>query len=57
MPKQLSNKCDSVKVEEVSLKGNMYDFSVDYDAINKSHILNIHWNLMVTNNIKQSSGL
>ena len=35
----------------------MYDFSVDYDAINKSHILNIHWNLMVTNNIKQSSGL
>ena len=35
----------------------MYDFSVDYDGINKSHIINIHRNLMLTNNIKQSSGL
>ena len=26
----------------VSLKGNVYDFSVDYNVINKSDILNIH---------------
>ena len=38
--------------EEVSLKGNMYDFSVDYNVINKSDILNIRKYLMVKNNIK-----
>ena len=38
--------------EEVSLKGNVYNFSVDYDAINKSDVLNIHKYLM-TKNIKQ----
>ena len=53
----ISNNCDYVKVEEVSLKGNIYDFSVDYDAIEKSHILNIHKYLMFTNNLKYCSGL
>ena len=35
----------------VSLKGNVYDFSVDYNVINKSDILSIHKCLMVKNNI------
>ena len=48
----LSNKFDYVDVEKVSLKGNVYDFSVDYNAIDKSDILNIHKHLMVKNNIK-----
>ena len=38
----LSNKFDHVDSEEVSLKRNLRDFSVDYDAIDKSNILNIH---------------
>ena len=37
---------------EVSFKGNVYDFSVDYNAIDKSDILNIHKYLLVRNNIK-----
>ena len=35
-----------------SRKFNLYDFSVDYNAIDKSDILNIHKNLMVKNNVK-----
>ena len=42
----------TVKAEEVSLKGNVYDFSLDYDAIDKSDILNTHKFLMVKINIK-----
>ena len=38
----ISNKFDYVDSEEVSLKGNVYDFSVDYNAIDRSSILNIH---------------
>ena len=30
----------------------MYDFSVDYDDVDKSDILNIHKYLMAKNNIK-----
>ena len=52
-----SNNCDYAKVEEVSLKGNIYGFSVDYDAIEKYDILNIHKYLMFTSNIKYCSGL
>ena len=37
----ISNKFDSVEAEEVSLKVNVYDFSVDYDTIDKYDILNI----------------
>ena len=48
----ISNKFDHVDAEEVSLKGNVYDLSVDYNAIDKSDILNIHKHLMVKNNIK-----
>ena len=42
----ISNKFDYVDSEEVSFTGNVYDFSVDYVAINKSSNLNIHKNLM-----------
>ena len=37
---------------EVSLKGNVYGFSVDYNSIGKSDILNIHKYLMDKNNKK-----
>ena len=37
---------------EVSLNGNMHDFSVYYNAIDNSDILNIHKSLMSKNNIK-----
>ena len=36
------NKFNHVDSEQISLKGNVYDFSTDYDAIDKSDILNIH---------------
>ena len=44
-------KFDYVDSEEVSFKGHVCDFSVDYDAIDKSNILNIHKYLMIKNNI------
>ena len=37
---------------EVSLNGNVYDFSVDYNYIDTSDIVNIHKYLMTKNNIK-----
>ena len=40
-----------MKSEEVSFKGNAFDFSVSYDAIDKSETLNIQKHLMVENNI------
>ena len=42
----------ATKPGDVSLNGNVYDFSVDYNSINKSDILNIHKYLMIKNNIK-----
>ena len=47
----ISNKFSYVKAEEVSLKGNVDDFSVDYKTTNKSDILNIHKYLMNKNGI------
>ena len=44
-------KFDYVEIE-VSLKISVCNFSVDYDAIDKSDILNIHKYLMVNNKIK-----
>ena len=64
-----SNQCclgsmSNVEGEEVPLKGNVHDFSVNYDGIDKSDILNIlniqnidMLNLVLENNIKQYSGL
>ena len=38
--------------KEVSLKGNVHDFSVDYNSIDKSDILNIRKYLMTKSNVK-----
>ena len=46
----ISNKFDHVD-KEMTFKGNLYDFLVDYDAIDKSNILNIHKYLMIKNSI------
>ena len=48
----ISDKFDCVNSEEVSFKGNVYDFSVDYGSIEKSEVLNIHKYLMSKNNMK-----
>ena len=48
----VSNKFNYFELEEVSFKRNIYDFSVDYDAIDKSDTLSIHKYLMAKNNIK-----
>ena len=48
----MSNKFDCIGSEKVSLKKNVYDFSVDYDTIDKSDILNIYKYLMIKNNVK-----
>ena len=37
---------------EISLNGNLYDFSVDHNPSKKEDILNIHQYLMVKNNIR-----
>ena len=49
----ISNKFESeeVKSEDVSFIGNLYDFSVDYDVIDKCNISNIHKYLMIENSI------
>ena len=48
----MSNKFDYIYSGEVSFKGNVYDFSVDYGAIHKSNILNIRKYLMIKKYIK-----
>ena len=48
----ISNGFGSTKSREVSLKENIYTFPVDYNAMDKPHIWNIHKYLMVKNNIK-----
>ena len=53
----ISTGFGTTESREVSLKGNVYDFSIDYNAVDKSDILNIHKYLFVKNNIKQCSGL
>ena len=47
----ISNGLSNTESKEVSLNGNIYDFSVDYNSIDKSDILNIHKYLMTNNNI------
>ena len=48
----ICNGFSATESREVSLNGNMYDFSVDYNSIDKSDILNIHKYLMTKNNTK-----
>ena len=43
---------DYAESEEVSFRRNMYNFSDNYNAFNKSEILNIHKYLMIKNNVK-----
>ena len=46
------NEFSATESREVSLNGNVYDFTVDYNSIDKSVILNIHKCIMTKNNIK-----
>ena len=48
----VSNGFSASESTEVSLNSNVYDFSVDYNSIDKSDILSIHKYLMTKNNIK-----
>ena len=48
----ISHKFDALESWEVALRGNVYDFLVDYNAIHKFDILNISKYLMVKNNIR-----
>ena len=48
----ISDWFSAAKSREVSLNGNGNDFSVDYNSINKSHILNISKYFMTKNNIR-----
>ena len=48
----ISNGFGAIGYREVSLKGNVYEFSVNYNTVDKSDIVNIHNYLMVKNNIK-----
>ena len=47
----ISNGLSATKSREDFLKGNAYDFSVDYNSIDKPDILNILKDLMIKNNI------
>ena len=47
-----SNEFDSDDLKEVSFKGNVYDFSVDYYPIDKFNIFNIHKYLMIKTSIQ-----
>ena len=53
----ISNGFSTTKSTEVSLNGNVCDFSVDYSSIDQSNILNIHKYLMIKNNVKNFSAL
>ena len=48
----ISNGLSATESREVSLNGNIYNFSVDYNSIDKSDILNIRKYLMTKNNVK-----
>ena len=48
----IPNGFSATESKEVSLKGNVHDFSVDYNSIDKSDILNIRKYLMTKSNIK-----
>ena len=48
----MSNGFSATESREVSLNGNVFDFLVDYNSIDKSDKLNIQKYLMAKNNIK-----
>ena len=49
--RRTSDGFNTTESREVSLNGNVYDFSVDYNSIDKSDILNIHKYLITKDNI------
>ena len=51
----VSDGFSATESKEVSLNGNVYDFSVEYNSIDKSDILNIHKYLITKNNLKKYS--
>ena len=53
----ISNGFSATESREVSLNGKVYDVSVNYNAIDKSGILNILMYVIIKNNIKQCSNL
>ena len=48
----ISEKFDKNGSREVSFKGNVYNFLVNYNVIDKSSVLNTYKHLMVENNVK-----
>ena len=50
--RSVSNTFSTTESREVLLNGNGYDFSVDYNSVDKSGILSIHKYLMNGNNRK-----
>ena len=48
--RSIPNGFSATESREVSLNGNVYDFSVDYNSIDKSDILNINKYLITKNN-------
>ena len=46
----VSNGYNNTESRDVSLNGNVYDFSLDYNFIDKSDIINIHQYLMTKKN-------
>ena len=48
----MSDGFSATESTEVSLNRNVYDFSVDYNSIDKSDISNICEYLMIKNNVK-----
>ena len=49
----MSNRFSATELGGASLNGNIFDFSIDYNSIDKSDLLNTHKYLMTKNNIKQ----
>ena len=50
--RSIYNGFSNTDSREISFNGNVYDFSVDQNSIDKSDILNIHKYLMTKKNIK-----
>ena len=50
--KNISDGFSATDSREISLNGNVYDYSVNYNSIGKSDILHIHKYLMTKNDIK-----
>ena len=48
----ICNEFNALESTEPYLNGNVYDFSVDYNFVDKSGILNINKYLMTKNNLK-----